>query len=155
VLVGVPSIVRDDYEISAGLTRADRNGPDDNLRAAQIIAAATDPDDILLTDSPYLAFLADRLVSPSLVDPSSARIRAGAVTSAELIGSLDTDDADVVVLWTGKLLIWTTSSRPSWISTRPSLRSARSTKGPARDLRRQDDAPDADDPDTLLPAEPS
>jgi len=58
-----PSIVRDDYEISAGLTRADRNGPDDNLRAAQIIAAATDPDDILLTDSPYLAFLADRLVS--------------------------------------------------------------------------------------------
>ena len=37
-------IVHDDYQIVAGLTRADRNGPEDNLRAAQIIAEATDSD---------------------------------------------------------------------------------------------------------------
>jgi dolichyl-phosphate-mannose-protein mannosyltransferase len=152
VLVGIPSIVHDDYQIAAGLTRADRNGPEDNLRAAQIIAEATDPDDVLLTDSPYLAFLANRLVSPSLVDPSSARIRAGAVTSDELIGRLDADDADVVVLWTGKLahldgFFATIVDRYTPVASFGTI-----DKGTPRAIYvRQDDAPDANDPDTVLP----
>jgi hypothetical protein len=102
-LVAVPAVVGQDYLISAGLTRADRTGPDDALRAAQVIAAETEPRDMIVTDSPYLAFLANRRVPPSLVDPSSARIRAGAVTDEQMTASLDLDDADVVVLWTGKL----------------------------------------------------
>jgi hypothetical protein len=102
-LVAVPSIAHQDYLISAGLTRADRTGPEDALQAASIIAAATEPRDMIVTDSPYLAFLANRRVPPGLVDPSSARIRAGAITDEQMIASLDTQDADVVVLWTGKL----------------------------------------------------
>ena len=152
VFVGIPSIVRDDFQITAGLTRADRNGPEDNLRAAQIIAKATDPDDILLTDSPYLAFLANRLVSPSFVDPSSARIRAGAVTSEGLIGSLDTDDADVVVLWTGKLAHLDEFFTTILDQYTPVASFGTIDKGTPRAIYvRQDDAPDAGDPDTVWP----
>ncbi len=92
-----------DRQIVAGVIGTDRDGPGDELAAAEAIASATLEDKFLITDAPYLAFLANRRVPPALVDPSLARIRAGAVTSDQMIDGLELYDADVVVLGTGKL----------------------------------------------------
>jgi hypothetical protein len=102
-ILALPSVVSRDRQIVSGAVGTDHDGPGDELEAASAIASSTAAGKFIITDAPYLAFLADRRVPPALIDPSLARIRAGATTSEQMIGGLDLYDADVVVLWTGKL----------------------------------------------------
>jgi len=99
----IPAVLDRDARLVEGRLSTDRDGTTDEVTAAREIAALTDDDDFVLTDEPYLAFLAGRKVPPTLIDPSDARIRAGALTAEQLASTLRLYDPDVVVLWTGKL----------------------------------------------------
>ena len=48
--------------------------------AARTLQALVPPNEFVLTDHPYIAFLARRMVPPELVDPSRGRARAGTLT---------------------------------------------------------------------------
>lgn len=99
----VPALLERDRRLVAGELSTDRDGGRDERAAVRAIARLTDADDWVLTDAPYLAFLADRKVPPALVDPSNARIRAGALTGEQVVAGLRDHDPALVVLWTGKL----------------------------------------------------
>ena len=99
----IPALLDRDQRLVAGQLRNDRDGGRDERAAVRAIAQLTDADDFVLTDAPYLAFLANRKVPPPLVDPSSARIHAGALTAEHVITGLHGYRPEIVVLWTGKL----------------------------------------------------
>ena len=102
-LASVPALLERDRRLVEGELSVDRGLGRSERAAVRTISRLTDPDDWVVTDAPYLAFLADRKVPPSLVDPSEARIRSGALTAEDAIGILQRYDPDTVVLWTGKL----------------------------------------------------
>lgn len=70
---------------------------------AATIAAVTHRDEFLITDHPYLAFLAQRLVPPELADPSASRVRARELTGDDIVTAAKKYDAGVVVLWSDRL----------------------------------------------------
>ncbi len=70
---------------------------------ASTIAAVTQRGDFIVTDHPYLAFMAQRLVPPNLADPSASRIRARELTGEDIITAGEQYNAKVVVLWTDRL----------------------------------------------------
>ena len=67
------------------------------------IAALTGPRDFVVTDHPYLTFLAGRLVPPALVDTSRSRIRSRSLRSGEAVEIASAHDPRLVVLWTDRL----------------------------------------------------
>jgi hypothetical protein len=71
--------------------------------AAAVIRTLTAPSDFVVTDHPYLAFLADRLVPPLLVDTSRSRIRSRSLRGAEAISQATPYDPKLVVLWADRL----------------------------------------------------
>jgi hypothetical protein len=89
-------IVDGELSFSRELSRSERE-------IVRTMARSTGPDDWVITDAPYLAFLADRKVPPSLVDPSEARITSGALTDEQAIAVLHDYRPELVVLWSGKL----------------------------------------------------
>ena len=70
---------------------------------ARALRALTSPDEFLLTDHPYLAFLARRMVPPELVDPSRGRTRAGTLTDEVAARSATERDTRVVLFWADRL----------------------------------------------------
>lgn len=66
---------------------------------AASIAAVTAPGDFIVTDHPYLAVLARRLVPPELADPSQTRLRSRQLTGAEIVRAAVAHDAKLVALW--------------------------------------------------------
>lgn len=99
----VPSLVDRDQRIANGVGTPDGGFGQAERTAVRLIARLTSEDDWVITDQPYLAFLANRKVPPPLVDPSDSRIQAGSLTADQVIGILREYDPDTVVLWTGKL----------------------------------------------------
>jgi hypothetical protein len=71
--------------------------------AAATISALTSRGDFLVTDHPYLAFLAQRLVPPELADPSKTRVRARELTGDEIVTAAENHKARLVVLWGDRL----------------------------------------------------
>ena len=61
------------------------------------------PRDFILTDHPYIAALARRMVPPNLVDPSRGRTRAGALTDREAIDAAEQYDVRLVLIWADRL----------------------------------------------------
>jgi hypothetical protein len=102
-LAVTPSLVARDQDVVIGRGIPDATIGLTERSVVREIDRLTDEDDWVITDAPYLAFLANRLVPPPLVDPSEARIAAGAVTAGDAISALRAYDVDAVVLWTGKL----------------------------------------------------
>ena len=82
---------------------------------AATIAAVTRRDEFLITDHPYLAFLAQRLVPPELADPSASRVRARELTGEDIVTAAQKYDAGVVVLWSERLR--TLRTFRSWLDT--------------------------------------
>ncbi|MBA2447085.1 MAG: glycosyltransferase family 39 protein, partial [Chloroflexi bacterium] len=70
---------------------------------ARTLRALTSPDEFILTDHPYLAFLARRMVPPELVDPSRGRTRAGTLTDEVAARSATERDTRVVLFWADRL----------------------------------------------------
>lgn len=71
--------------------------------AVSTIHALTGPDDYVITDHPYLTFLAERKVPPLLVDTAKARIRSRSLTANEAVSIASAYDPAMVVLWTDRL----------------------------------------------------
>ena len=85
--------------------------PDQELLAADsdlsdaldFLGRVTGPEDYLVVDHPYLAFLAGRRVPPRLVDLSRTRILARALTDEEALAQTQAFDAKAVVFWGARL----------------------------------------------------
>jgi 4-amino-4-deoxy-L-arabinose transferase-like glycosyltransferase len=71
--------------------------------AVAVIRTLTAPDEFVVTDHPYLTFLAARLVPPLLVDTSRSRIRSRSLRGAEAIAQATPYDPKLVVLWADRL----------------------------------------------------
>ena len=71
--------------------------------AARSLRALVPPDQFVLTDHPYIAFLARRMVPPELVDPSRGRTRAGTLTDDIAARAATDRDARVVLFWADRL----------------------------------------------------
>jgi hypothetical protein len=70
---------------------------------AATISAVTARGDFLVTDHPYLAFLAQRLVPPELADPSQSRVRARELTGEDIVAAGEAYEARMVILWSDRL----------------------------------------------------
>ncbi|MCC7366873.1 MAG: glycosyltransferase family 39 protein [Chloroflexi bacterium] len=71
--------------------------------AVTAIAALSAPTDYVVTDHPYLTFLAGRLVPPLLVDTSRSRIRSRSLRGVEAVAQATPYNPTVVVLWADRL----------------------------------------------------
>ena len=71
--------------------------------AGRSLRALVPPDGFVLTDHPYIAFLARRMVPPELVDPSRGRTRAGTLTDDVAARAATDRDARVVLFWADRL----------------------------------------------------
>jgi hypothetical protein len=69
----------------------------------QSIDLLTDPGAFILTDHPFLAAAANRLVPPNLVDPSRGRTRAGVLTDRDAIDAASQFDTRLVLIWADRL----------------------------------------------------
>lgn len=67
------------------------------------LQALSGPDDFILTDHPYLAALARRMVPPDLVDPSVGRIRAGVLRDSDVLADARRYDVRLVLTWADRL----------------------------------------------------
>lgn len=103
LLATTPTLVGRDQEIVAGRGSTDETIGQIERTVVREIDRLSTQDEWVITDEPYLAFLAGRMVPPPLVDPSDARIDGGLLTSDQAIAAFRDYDVDVVVLWTGKL----------------------------------------------------
>ena len=70
---------------------------------AQTVSAVTARGDFVVTDHPYLAFLAQRLVPPELADPSRSRVRARELTGEDIVAAGEAYRARMVILWSDRL----------------------------------------------------
>lgn len=71
--------------------------------AVAVLRGLTGPDDFLVTDQPYLAFLAERMVPPRLVDTALTRIRSRSLTGGLAVAQAETYGPTVVLLWGDRL----------------------------------------------------
>ncbi len=102
--VGLPELIRRDRLLLDNIDTAGAgsNRIDDVVSAAERIQRLTMFDDVIVTDEPYVAFLANRRVPPELVDPSEARLRSGDLTDDEVVALAAAYHPKVVVLWSGR-----------------------------------------------------
>ncbi len=88
--------------LAVGVSMVPRAGPSAELRrVVGRIADAVPVDGAVLTDDPMVAFLARRPVAAGLADASLARIWAGQISEAGLIGVLRDERTAAVVFWRG------------------------------------------------------
>jgi Dolichyl-phosphate-mannose-protein mannosyltransferase len=97
VLFGAPAA------IARGTTLIDDQVDPDlhvyDREVAATLRAAVGPNDFVLSDHPYLPYLADRMVPPEMVDPSKGRFRAGVLTSEIAIQSALDRNVATVLFW--------------------------------------------------------
>jgi hypothetical protein len=67
------------------------------VRAAEILRAATQPDELVVSDQPIVPFLAGRVVAGPLVDLAFLRFQTGSLTADEVIRVLEERDVRAVV----------------------------------------------------------
>jgi hypothetical protein len=83
---------------------------------ASTLRSVVGPERFVLSDHPYLAYLADRMVPPEMVDPSKGRFRAGVLTSEIAIDSATSRDVDTVLFWSDRFRRLTGFSQ--WVEDR-------------------------------------
>jgi hypothetical protein len=71
--------------------------------AVSLLQALTSPHEFVVTDQPYLAFLAGRKVPPELVDTALARIRSRSLTGSKAVEVASAYNSKVVLLWGDRL----------------------------------------------------
>lgn len=99
-LASAPAILARDrgLSITAGDARDDRYADD-----VALLAALAGPDEFVIVDEPYLAFLARRMVPPSLADPTSFRLRSGTLSGSEVIAVAQRYPVRTMLLWSDGL----------------------------------------------------
>lgn len=108
--VGIAVVLAATTSLGADRGRAARAADQDDAdlhvfdrEAVESIQLLTGPTDFILTDHPYVAALARRLVPPNLVDPSRGRTRAGALTDRDAIEAAERYGARLVLIWADRL----------------------------------------------------
>jgi hypothetical protein len=114
VLLGAPAAIARgttlvDDEVDPDLHVYDRD-------VASTLRTVLAPDRFVLSDHPYLPYLADRMVPPEMVDPSKGRFRAGVLTSEIAIDSATSRDVDTVLFWSDRFRRLTGFSQ--WVEAR-------------------------------------
>lgn len=71
--------------------------------AIETIRRVVGPDEFLVTDHAYLAYAAQRLVPPEMVEASATRVKAGSLTDAMAIEVTERYQVRAVLLWADKL----------------------------------------------------
>ena len=71
--------------------------------AVSVIGALTTPEDFVVTDHPYLPFLAGRLVPPELVDTSKSRIDSRSLRANDAVTLAAAYEPRLIILWTDRL----------------------------------------------------
>jgi hypothetical protein len=84
------------------LSAASAYVPLDQLRMALSLEASTPYGEVVITDDPYVAALADRAVPPELVDTSAVRIASGYLTSSELEEIITRTDTRTILFASGR-----------------------------------------------------
>lgn len=87
---------------AASAVTATRYLPAAEVQMAYILDANTPAEDVIITDDPYAAALADRAVPPQLVDTSSVRIASGYLTAAQLERLITDEDARTILFGSGR-----------------------------------------------------
>ena len=94
-LVRVPVVIARDQQ---AMTVGDLGAEPPYRQESQLIQALTGPDEFILVDDPYLAFLNDRMMPPWLVDTSYFRIRSGALSGADVVEHAERWDVRLMLL---------------------------------------------------------
>jgi hypothetical protein len=81
----------------------DRESMDELSEAARALAAASSPDEYVLTDMPAIALMADRLIVPDLVDLSGVRLGTARVTADLAARQMMRYEPAAVLFWLGRL----------------------------------------------------
>ncbi|MCC7105970.1 MAG: glycosyltransferase family 39 protein, partial [Chloroflexi bacterium] len=81
--------------------------------ASRGLALLAQPDEFVLTDYPYVAALARRLVPPDLVDPSKGRMRAGVLNDRMVYDTADRFDVHLILIWADRFK--RLGSFPTWL----------------------------------------
>jgi hypothetical protein len=68
-----------------------------------LCSALSGPQEYILVDEPYLAYLCRRRMPPSLVDPTLFRLRSGSLTRAEVVEAAQRYDVRMMLLWSDGL----------------------------------------------------
>ncbi len=84
------------------LTTARQYVPTTQLQMAAALDKLTAPTDIVVSDDPYVAALANRDVPPQLVDTSSVRIASGYLTTTQLEALITSSHARAVLFASGR-----------------------------------------------------
>lgn len=100
VAAAQPALVRG-VQIAVGEDDQDLHVFD--VGAARVLRVLVPPERFLLTDHPYIAYLARRMVPPDLVDPSRGRKRAGTLTDEVATQAIAERDVQVVMFWADRL----------------------------------------------------
>lgn len=99
-LTSLPAILRQDGQVMSAATENRVETYDEDVAA---IAQLTGPDQFILADDPIVAFNSRRLVPPSLVDPSSYRVRSGALSGGEVVAAAERYDTRLLDLFSDGL----------------------------------------------------
>jgi hypothetical protein len=84
------------------LVAEDTSSPDERSDVADVlglIAQVSSPGDYLVTDHPYLAFLASRAVPPRLVEPSYTRLASKSLRQQDFVRETRRFKPEAVVFW--------------------------------------------------------
>jgi hypothetical protein len=103
-LAGLPALVGRQADLLVSDDLFDSDGA--RLWYDQAVAAidsVVGPGEYLVTDHPYLAFVARRLVPPGLAEASAVRVRAGSLTDDLAIEQTERYGVRAVLLWADKL----------------------------------------------------
>jgi len=73
------------------------------MRVADDLREAIGPTDLVITDSQFIAGLADRGVPPGLVDTSSVRITTGYLSVEQLVEEVSSPEVKAVLFYSGRL----------------------------------------------------
>jgi Dolichyl-phosphate-mannose-protein mannosyltransferase len=102
-VIDVPPLLARDWHIIT----TENSSRDRSFRwygdGAESLRRVVGPSEYLVTDHSYLAYAANRLVPPSMVEASATRVQAGSLTDAMAIQTTERYQARAVLLWAAKL----------------------------------------------------
>jgi hypothetical protein len=94
-LAALPTVVVKDQQ---AMTVGDMGSDPPYRQESQLVQSLTGPNDFILVDDPYLAFLNGRKMPPWLVDTSYFRIRSGALSGADVVDHAERFDVRLMLL---------------------------------------------------------
>ena len=99
-LSSLPAVARQDWAVMSASTETRVEA---YAEESEVLGTLTGPRDFVLVDDPIVAFNSRRLVPPSLVDPSSYRVRSGALGGSEVVEAVERYDVKLLLLFSDGL----------------------------------------------------